>query len=348
MMTRKFMIVCLVLTFCGVILAACGDSSSSSQAEGSDKIKLKVADSFPTTNLLSSEGIVYFMDRVEELTNNKVEFEYFPAEQIGKAGDFLNLIQSGTIDIGYTSYATDKLPLTEVPTLPGAYSTSQEGTKIFWKLMEGMLIEEEYKPNNLRPLWAVPIPQYQIATKDKKVDSLEDVKDLKMRATGTMEFSLDELGASPTFMAAPEAYTALERGTVDGVVFPFTSFKPYQMQEIIEYSTGNARLGSFNVVYSIDQKVYQELPNDVKKAIQKAGQETMDHLSKLLDEKNKELRKEFSSQMEIVMLEEAELKKWDKALEPVWDRWAEDLESRGIPANKAIEKYNKFKEEISE
>ncbi|GGJ99200.1 C4-dicarboxylate ABC transporter [Lentibacillus kapialis] len=346
-MLRKYWVGNIILILSIILLGACGDSSTSSEAENKDTIKLKVADSFPTTNLLSSEGIVYFMDQVEKHTDGKVEFEYYPAEQMGKAGDFLDLIQTGTIDIGYTSYATDKLPLSEVPTLPGAYSTSQEGTQIFWKLMEDMLIEEEYKPNDIQPLWAVPIPQYQIATKNKKVENLEDVQGLKMRATGTMEYALDELGASPTFMAAPEAYTALERGTVDGVVFPFTSFKPYQIQEIVNYSTGNVRLGSFNVIYSIDSKVYQNLPNDVKGSIDKASQETMDHLSKVLDEKSKKLREEFSKQMKITDLSEEELKKWDEGLEPVWDRWAKDLEKRGIPAQKAVEKYNQFKDEVN-
>src|SRR5690625_2960380 len=85
-----------------VLISACSDSSSSSNStseetstqNNDEKILLKVADSFPTTNDLSSEGIVYFMDRVEELTNGQVEFEYYPAEQLGKADSFLDLTLS--------------------------------------------------------------------------------------------------------------------------------------------------------------------------------------------------------------------------------------------------------------
>jgi TRAP-type C4-dicarboxylate transport system substrate-binding protein len=328
-----------------VITAACGDSSS----EGSEgeKIKLKIADSLPTTNYLSSEGTVFFMDRVKELTNGKVEFEHYPAEQIGKANSYLDLTLSKTIDIGYTSYATDRLPLTEVATLPGAYSSAQEGSKIIWQLMKDYLTETEYLKNGVRPLYAVALPQYQFVTSKKKVTSLEDIKGMKARVTGTMELGFDELGASPVFMPATEAYTAMERGTVDGVTFPFTSFAPYQIESIAKYSTKGANLGSFTVVYSINEEVYQTLPEDVKDALALAGDETVERLSKFLDEKNDELAEQFASDVEIYELSDEESAEWDKALEPVWNRWAEDLEKRGINANETVKKYREMRDSLN-
>ncbi|SEI90923.1 TRAP-type C4-dicarboxylate transport system, substrate-binding protein [Bhargavaea ginsengi] len=333
-----------------LMLGACGDSSAESEGSGGDEqetIKLKVADSFPTSNYLSSEGIVYYMDRVEELTDGQVEFEYYPAEQIGKANSYLDLTLSRTVDIGYTSYATDKLPLSEIATLPGAYSTAEEGSKIIWQLMKDYLIEEEYLPNDVRPIYAVAIPQYQLVTTKKPVTSLEDFKGLKTRVTGTMEYALDELGGSPVFMPATEAYTAMERGTVDGVTFPFTSFEPYQIESIAKHSTKGANLGSFTVIYSINEKLYQTLPENVKEAMAQAGDETVEYLSKFLDEKDNELAEKFSDKVEIYELSEEESAEWDTALEPVWDRWAESLEKRGINANEAIEKYRSIQEELN-
>lgn len=335
-----FLLVCCAVF---VSVSACGNSGSKGNG---GTIKLKVADSFPTKNYLSSEGIVYFMDRVKELTNGKVEFEYYPAEQIGKAESYLDLTLSGTIDIGYTSYAEDRLPLTEVATLPGAYTSSEKGSKVIWQLMKEMLTEEEYLKNGVRPLFAVAIPQYQLATTKKPVRSLDDFKGMKIRTTGTMELAMDQLGASPVFMPATEAYTALERGTVDGVVFPFTSFKAYQIESIAKYSTKGANLGSFTVVYSINEKVYQQLPDDVKDAFTQAGDDTVEHLSKFLDKKNEELAKEFSSQIEIYELSDKEVVEWNKALEPVWDRWVQNLEKRGFKAKEVVKRYRELYNEI--
>ncbi|WP_346071724.1 hypothetical protein, partial [Streptomyces cheonanensis] len=173
----------------------------------------------------------------------------YPAEQIGKANSYLDLTLSKTIDIGYTSYSTDRLPLTEVATLPGAYSSAEEGSKIIWQLMKDYLTEEEYLNNGVRPLYAVALPQYQYVTAKKPIKSMKDIKGTKARVTGTMELGFDALGASPVFMPATEAYTAMERGTVDGVTFPFTSFEAYQIESIANYSTKGANLGSFTVVY---------------------------------------------------------------------------------------------------
>ncbi|MFC5604350.1 TRAP transporter substrate-binding protein DctP [Sporosarcina koreensis] len=337
----------LLMGICAVVLlalAACGNGAASGNGDGT--IKLKVADSFPTTNYLSTEGISFFMDRVKELTDGKVEFEYYPAEQIGKASSYLDLTLSKTVDIGYTSYATDRLPLSEVATLPGAYNTAEEGSEIIWTLMKDMLMEEEYLKNGVRPLYAVAIPQYQLATAKKKITSLQDIKGLKTRVTGTMELAFDSLGASPVFMPATEAYTAMERGTVDGVTFPFTSFAPYQIESISKYSTKNANLGSFTVIYSINEEVYKNLPDDVKKAFEQAGDETVEHLSKFLDEKNDELIEQFESQVEMYELSEEEVAEWDKALEPTWDRWAAGLDKRGFKGSEVVEKYRALREEL--
>lgn len=224
-----------LLLVCAMVLviSACGSNEAiETNEDGEEVIKLKIADSLPTSNYLSSEGTLFFMGRVKELTDGRVEFEHYPAEQIGKASSYLNLTLSKTIDIGYTSYATDRLPLTEVATLPGAYSTAQEGSTIIWKLIKDYLAEEEYLKNGVRPLYAVALPQYQYVTAKKPIKAIDDIKGTKARVTGTMELAFDELKASPVFMPASEAYTALERNTVDGVTFPFTSLAPYQIDAI--------------------------------------------------------------------------------------------------------------------
>src|SRR5699024_11004539 len=155
---------------------------------------------------------------------------------------------------------------------------------------------------------AVAIPQYQLATAKSPITSLEDIKGKKVRVTGTMELAFDELGASPVFMPATEAYTAMERGTVDGLVFPFTSFKPYQIESLAKYSTKNANFGSFTVIYSINEEVYNDLPENVKEAMQKAGDEVVEHLSTFLDKKIDELIEEFYSDIEMYELSEEEVK----------------------------------------
>src|SRR3989339_1630887 len=85
---KKWAILLLVLVFS----AAYGmEQASAQQLKKEDVIKLRVADSLPLANPLSSKGIQIWIARVEELTAGKVKFTHFPAGQMGKANDMLEL-----------------------------------------------------------------------------------------------------------------------------------------------------------------------------------------------------------------------------------------------------------------
>src|SRR5215217_1022313 len=94
-----------------------------------DSITLRVADHYSPEHLTAKYTIKFFMDRVKALTNGKVKFEYFPAEQLGKAKDMLSLTQGGIVDIGLVApaYISEKMPLSAVAELPGTYATSCQG-----------------------------------------------------------------------------------------------------------------------------------------------------------------------------------------------------------------------------
>lgn len=325
-------------------------SCSSAKTEQDEVITLKVADSVPSTNFISQEGIAYWMERVEELTDNQVQFEYFPSEQLGKSTSLLELVNSNTVDIAYTSYASEDMPLSEVATLPDAIPSSVEGSQIYWKLVEDFLLEEEFLKNGVRPMFAVTLPKYQIITSKKKITDINDLKGLKLRTPGgPLEVSVNEIGASPVAMAAPEIYTAMERGTIDGAVIAETSYKPYQLQKAAKYSTTNANMGSFIANYSINEEVYQDLPETVQQAMDQAGEETITHFSSFLDEHVEELIKEFEDEgMEMYELDDETLTELNKKIETTWDLWAEDLEERGYPGYHVMNLFKEIRQKMDE
>jgi|SRR5690625_433343 len=339
-----------ILFFSSLFLVSCNNGETGlAETEQNKVITLKVADSVPSTNFISQEGIVYWMDRVEELTNGQVQFQYFPSEQLGKATSLLELVNSNTVDIAYTSYASEEMPLSEVATLPGAIPSSVEGSKIYWKLVKEFLLEEEYLRNGVRPMFAVTLPNYQIITTKKKITDLKDLKGLKLRTPGgPLEVAVNTIGASPVAMAAPEIFTAMERGTIDGAVIAETSYKPYQLQTAAEYSTINANMGSFIAAYSINEDVYESLPEEVQLAMEQAGEETIAHFSSFLDEHVEELIKEFEDEgMEMYELDSETLNALNNKIETTWDHWAGKLEKRGYPGYEVMNLFKDIKKEVS-
>ena len=72
-------------------------------ARAADQVTLRVADSFPGGHYISDQVTKWFMDRVVKETGNKVAFQYYPSEQLGKVKDLLSLTQTGVVDIGYVA-----------------------------------------------------------------------------------------------------------------------------------------------------------------------------------------------------------------------------------------------------
>src|SRR5699024_8594493 len=99
---------------------------------------LKFADSFPLEHYLSSEGMVWWMERVTELTDGEVTFTHFPAEQIAKADNILQKVRDGVVEAGYIGigYVTDRMPLNGVAMLPGLSKNAVTGSLAYWDVIK--------------------------------------------------------------------------------------------------------------------------------------------------------------------------------------------------------------------
>src|SRR6266404_7821100 len=240
-------------------------------AQAADPVKLRVADSFPKGHYLVKLILEPWMEEVTKRTNGAVTFEHYPAQQLGKAADMLKLTQTGVADIGYVApgYTSDKMPVSEVAMLPGAFEHSCQGTLAYWKLARnGVIAQQDYTANNIQLLLAVSLPQYRIFTVKQPVKDVGDVTGLKLRSTGgAQDLTLRAIGAVPVRMAAPDAYESLSRGTMDGLLFPLESVVAYGADKLVKHSTDGIGFGSFIVSYSVSDAAWKKLPPDVQKAM---------------------------------------------------------------------------------
>src|SRR5699024_7228658 len=78
-----------------------------------DTITLKLASYSAPNVLFVKEGLEPFMDRVTELTDGKVEFEFLPGEQIGNAADHLKLTGDNVVELGHVlpTFTPSEMPL---------------------------------------------------------------------------------------------------------------------------------------------------------------------------------------------------------------------------------------------
>ncbi|MEX2519535.1 MAG: TRAP transporter substrate-binding protein DctP [Paracoccaceae bacterium] len=308
---------------------------------------LRVADSFPVGHYIAENLLRPFMTEVTEATGT--DFEYFPAQQLGKAKDMLNLTLTGVADIGYVvpSYVSDKLPLSSVGELPEAFSTSCEGSLAFYEIGRpgGPLDKAELAPNGVRLLSVLIPAPYQLFSA-QEITGLESIEGMKIRSTGgAKEIAINKLGGVPVQMAAPEAREALSRGTVDAIVFPNPSILPYDLTPHLKSATEGANFGSAVLTYMISEKKWNELPADVQAAMDEASMIATRTGCEAADRLSAEDAKTIAGEgVDYVTLPEADGKKLESLMSEVSAEWAAEQDGYGRSGTGTL---NAFREALA-
>jgi TRAP-type C4-dicarboxylate transport system substrate-binding protein len=327
-------------------LAACTAAAAAAPPAMAQAVKLRVADSFPTTHWISVNVTRHMMRRVEELTNKAVEFEYYPAEQLGKAKDLLSLAQSGVADIAYVapSFVGDKLPLSAVGELPLPSGTASACplTMAYWSLARpgGLLDKTEFAPSGVRVIFTLVLPPYQISMKPKFA-SLKDMKGMKVRTSGApKELALRKIGAVPVQIPTPETYEAMSRGTVDGALMPIGSIPAYGLDKVVRYFTVGENFGSFVASYVISESKWKTLPANVQAALTQLGPELSKQACELADsEEEANIKKLQQAGAAIVTLGAADKPALREMQNSVSGEWAEALDKRGKPGTEVLKAF---------
>ncbi|WP_009882840.1 TRAP transporter substrate-binding protein DctP [Brevibacterium aurantiacum] len=335
-----------VLVLASAALSACTPQDADATTT------LSLADSYAPTHIFATSGVSVFMDEISgpdadraEQVNEAVDFDYYPAGQMGTPRDLVSLNRSGVLDITPASaaYLSDQLPLSSVSDLPGMVEDSCVGAQALFEMMSpgGILYEEEYAPRGLRPLWVSVLPSYEILTVDRQINSPDDLHGLNIRTSGgALDATLSDLGAAAVSMPASEAYEALSRKTVDGVAFPFISVLPYKLQEVLQHSTRGLNIGAFAIPYVISEETWNGLDPALQSRIEKAGHQAQQSLCQAVNEETPAAVETMGEEGVSFNTPDAQgMKEFEDKLEPVRRHWAENMDSIGKPGSEVLSDY---------
>ena len=307
--------------------------------------KIKIADSFPVGHYLPKYVTTPMMERLKALPAAKgIEFEYSPAEQMGKAKDFLSLVQSGVVDIAYVApgFVSDKMPLSVVSELPLDFSGSCQGTMAYWNLAKpgGLLAKKDFEPNGIRLLFTVVLPPYQVITR-KPFANLKDIEGMKIRASGSAkELVLKKLKAIPVLMPTPEVYESLSRGTIDGVLFPFNSLAPYDIHKLSKTGTIGENFGTFVANWVISEKRWATLPSGVQQELTAMGEQiTKSTCTQVEKDEAGDIEKIKAAGVKLMTLSAADKAAVQAVMQDVSKDWADNLDKRGKAGTEVLNAF---------
>ena len=331
------------LLIAGVSAALAMGSVTTASAQ--DRITLRFADWMPESAFTTTYGAKAFMDKANELSDGRISFQYFPAEQLGKGSEALTLLQSGVADIANVApaYLSEHLPLSAVVELPGLVTDSCTAANKFYDLVQPdePLYEAEFKRKSVRPLFTANLGPYRILTNGQNLSTPLDISGLKLRtAGGAMAMTADRLGANPIRMQGSDVLPSLSRGTLDRVFWGLISIEDWSLETALDQMVPNLSIGSFNVTYSISDRTWKKLSPANRKILVKAGQYANQNHCNYVNQAEKKAISDLEKKHGItpLYLPEAELMKIQEELTQVHKNWAEPLEKRGLPANTIIEK----------
>lgn len=172
-----------------------------------------------------SVGADAFKETLERLSDGEFTVNEHPSGSLGGERAMIEGLQIGTVDVVITSTGPlgNFVPETYVLDLPFLFEDYDQarcvldgeiGEELLTKMSDHDLVGLAWSENGFR----------HMTNSLREINTPEDAEGLKVR---TMENRVHQeafrqMGASPTPMAFPELFTALQQGTVDGQENPIT------------------------------------------------------------------------------------------------------------------------------
>jgi TRAP-type C4-dicarboxylate transport system substrate-binding protein len=290
---------------------------------------------FPATHghtLLATE----WAKEVEKRTNGAVKITVFPGATLTPADQTYDGVVKGIADIGMSvlSYSKGRFPLTEVLDLPLGYTSGLQATRL------ANAYYRKFQPKELADVKIMYLMAHGpgILHTKEPVSKLEDLKGLKCRCTGSSAKVVAALGGTPVAMPQNEAYDALQKGVVNGLVSPIETLKGWKYAEVVKYTTRN--LGSsYSVGFfvAMNRAKWDALPKEAQSAIEAVNAEWVDKAGKAWDDFDK-AGTEFalSKGVKIIELSKEEDARWAELVKPVLNDYVVAAKAKGVPGDEAL------------
>ncbi|WP_417669597.1 TRAP transporter substrate-binding protein DctP [Roseibium sp.] len=322
----------------GLSAALAGLSAISATAQ-----ELRLGDFQSTSHIVSIEGTQKWMAKVEELTDGKVTFSHFPAQQAAKSAELLGAVKNGILDAALIGpiYNGEILPLNSVVGLPGFYTSATQGTAAIQQMMAEGPLRDELLDAGVVPIFGFVLPPYQVLSKKKRLGAPTDWKGLSIRTSGaTQAMIARDLGAAGISIPGPEVYTAVERGRLDGVLFPLASVPGYNLQEVVKHISTNGTFGGYSFAIVVRRELFDSLGEDIRKAMISAGEEIAVNVAQAQDASVSALTQKWAEDgIEVYNFSDAEIAALNEAIKPVHQEWLERIGARSSKASEVVAQY---------
>lgn len=365
-MRKRMAALSLSVITCVGILAGCGDSGN-----GGNTVADNTSASGETKNIPSNSGedIVltavsgfntghhYFVGSVDPVMNKvsdetNVSWEtYLSGELVGHAAEY-DALTDGVADFAMSfcaSYDSSRFVLSDVCTLPAFDASLEQVDAAFVGLLDSdtatmdgkTFFEYEYGSKGLIVFPNHMTDTYHIITCGVDPSNMDAYNtDTVMRTPTRMTSILaEDLGFSTVTMTISDAYDAMSRGAVSGMLM-CADWKQYGLDTLYSYIVTDVNLGNAPTMMMMLQETFDTLPQEAQDILVNYSRECT--VTSGVDAVNANSEENWASAEEngVKIISYSDLSKEvqdhiTKCAAQVWFDWIDDTAANGYPAKEA-------------
>lgn len=298
-------------------------------------IKLRYSDMFPPAHRMSQLADEWCKE-VQKRTNGRVTVTYFSAGTLTPSAQTYGSVVAGIADIGQSAVAffPGRFPLTEVFSRPVGFTSGHQATKAVYEFQRKFQPKEWSDTKVMFLHGSAP----QIIHTKKAIASIKDVKGLRLKANAENAATCIAVGAAPVTLTTGETYDALQKGMVDGIMFPYESLKGWKFADHIKYTLENyAVAGAAPLFVVMNKQKWNALPSDIQAIIEKLNEEWIEKLAKGWKEIDDE-GKAYAIQkgLKVVTPTNEEIVQTTEKMKPILAKYVSEMKQKGLPGAEVL------------
>ncbi|MDK2878413.1 MAG: hypothetical protein PWR06_1129 [Thermoanaerobacteraceae bacterium] len=334
---KVVLLTCVVLLLFALVGCGqqAGNTQSSNQQQSSqqqsqqeskpqEQMVLKLAENQPE-DYPTTIGDKEFAKIVEEKTNGRIKIEVYAGGQLGDEKSVIEAVQMGGIDFARVNAQplSDFAKPLRVLSLPYLFDNREH----LWKVLDGPIGDEIL--DTLKDASMIGLAYYDSGARSfynskHEVKTPADLKGLKIRVQQSelMVGLVEALGASATPMAYGEVYSGLQTGVIDGAENNWPSYYSTSHYEVAKYYTLDYHTMTPEVVIA-SKALWDKLSDEDKKIIKEAARASEETQKKAWQEYEKKSIEAVKAKGNVIT-EVKDLKPWQDAVKPLYDKFGAD------------------------
>jgi len=282
------------------------------------KVTIRFAGTLPVAHHIT-KAQEHFKKLVEERAAGRVTVQIYPAGQLYKDVDLVDVIPKGSLEMAVANLGqwAGLVPQVAIFDITGTWDSREH----FYRAQDDKVIRDVIgKAMESKGAFLLNTIDYGEGTyiTNKPLRKVEDFKGMRIRAsTEYNTLQVQALGGASSLISSAEVYQGLSLGTIDGAITGPSSFISRKLYEVAKFNLKTAQgFGNFGTVVS--QRWWNSLPADLKQTLVQAGREAELWSRRAAQEADEQAWAKLAAipGNTVYTIDKAELERWNKITIP--------------------------------